>query len=365
MIKVLHLMRSLSAGGIGTFIMNNYRSIDREIMQFDFAITHGGMGEYGAEIEEKGGQIFFISTEGNRSFFDGVKQLVNLYKLCKKNKYDVIHCHYYFANAYFLSIAKWAGIKIRVSHCHNTRTKEVGLFKKIFESFSRKILLKAGTDFLGCSDAATIFLYGQKAFDTGVAKTLYNGIDFSYWNKSNINIRLTKEKYHIKDEKVFLFVGRLEEQKNPIFALEVVRAVYRKMNNFKFLFVGEGSYYERVKDYISSNYMNEYVTLLPANSDIRELQAIADIMIAPSLWEGLGIAYLEAQKMETMVFASDQVPKEVDMGYCKFLSLSNKAVWESAIIKFLNNDKKTLELVKPERFDISHTVKELLNVYTK
>lgn len=364
MIRVLHLMRSLNAGGIGTYIMNNYRSINRDKIQFDFAITHGGMGEYGAEIEEKGGHIYFISTEGNRNFLDGAKQLVNLYKLCKKNNYNAIHCHYYFANAYFLSVAKWAGIKKRISHCHNTRTKEIGVLKQIFEFISRKILLKVGTDFLGCSDAATVFLYGEKALNNGIAKTLYNGIDYSYWDKLNIDIKSTKEKYHINNEKVLLFVGRLEEQKNPIFALEVVWLIQKKMGNIKLFVVGEGSYHERVKKYVDANDMNEYVTLLPANSNIRELQAISDIMIAPSLWEGLSIAYLEAQKMETMIFASDQVPKEVDMGYCQFLPLNN-TVWVSCIIDYLTTDKITNIFMRPERFDINQTVKELLNVYTK
>lgn len=131
MIRVLHLVRSLDAGGIGTFIMNVYRKIDRTKIQFDFAVTNSGMGQYGKEIEELGGNIYFITQNGNRNILDGMKQVIGFYRLCKRNQYEVVHCHYYFANACFLAAAKCAGVGKRISHCHNTRTEKVSTFKKL------------------------------------------------------------------------------------------------------------------------------------------------------------------------------------------------------------------------------------------
>ena len=363
MIRVLHLMRSLKAGGIGTFILNNYRAMDRSQIQFDFAITLGGMGEYGKEIEERGGHIYFISTDGNRSLFDGIKQVYRFYKLCKKNNYNVVHCHYYFANAFFLLAAKLAGIKVRVSHCHNTRTKSVGITRRIFEFFSRKLLLKVGTVFLGCADESTKFLYGEDAFNKGIAKTLYNGIDYEYWDLKKLDVDEVKAKYSVKSEKVLLFVGRMEDQKNPIYALQVVDKLHKSLPNMLFFMVGEGSLLDRARKFVYDNDMVEYVRFLPAQSDIRELQAISDVMIAPSIWEGLSIAYIEAQKMKTMVFSSDQVPFEVDMGYCVHNSLKNQDIWCKGIIDYLSEERKDVPLENPERFDIKETSRKLLSIY--
>lgn len=362
--KVLHVMRSLDAGGIGTFILNIYRKVDRDKLQFDFAITHEGMGQYGQEILDKGGKIYFISKKGNRSIFDGISQLINLYKLCKKNNYDVIHTHYYFANAYFLLIGKLCGIKKRVSHCHNTRTKKVGYIRRLFEMVSRSLLLKIGTDFLGCSAKATEFLYGKKAFETGQAKVLYNGIDYSYWDLKILNSNEIYNKYNLTSKNNIIFVGRYEEQKNPLFALKILKEVHENVKDMSCNFIGYGSIEGDIKEYIKENNMQSYVNLLPPNSDIRALQAVSKVMIAPSLWEGLSIAYIEAQKMETIVVASDQVPDEVNMGYCVFLPLNDEQMWIDTICKQLLLQQKTCEYnEKYTMFNVNNIVEKLLTIY--
>ena len=357
-------MRSLNAGGIGTFIMNAYRKIDTKKIQFDFAITHDGMGQYGQEILDKGGNIFFISKKGNRSLLDGVLQLKNLYKLCKDNQYDVIHTHYYFANAYFLLVAKLAGIKKRVSHCHNTRTKEVGFLKKIFEFISQSILLKIGTDFLGCSKEATLFLYGKRAFEKGKAKVLYNGIDYSYWNTQHFDSDATIKELNLPSKHNVIFVGRFEEQKNPLFALRVINGAHQYDDDLFCNFIGYGSLSDEIKSYISENDMQSYVRLLPPDVDICAYQAVSKVMVAPSLWEGLSIAFIEAQKMKTYVITSDQVSNEIDMGYCSFVPLNDEKAWVDTICKLiLDKSQKHDYNEKYELFNVENTVKNLIHVY--
>lgn len=361
--RVLHIMRSLDAGGIGAFIMNVYRTVDREKIQFDFAITTGGMGIFGEEILRMGGRIFFISERGNRSKLDGFGQMARLYKVCRKNKYDVVHCHYYFGNAYFLACAKLAGVPKLVSHCHNTRTQPVNFLTKCFEAVSRQILLRVGTDFLGCADAATQFLYGRKAFLSGKARTLYNGIDYDVWNVENYNIPELKRAYGLKDEKVVVFVGRMEKQKNPLYALGVMKEVHTQYPNVRAFFVGTGSYDEAVDGFIRENDMSAYVKRMPQDADIRELQAISDVMIAPSLWEGLSIAFIEAQKMNTIVVTSTLVPDEIDMGLCSFLSLDNPVEWTRCLIGIFENAAKMPITRHYADFNVKNTVRNLLDIY--
>lgn len=367
MIRVLHLMRSLNAGGIGTFIMNVYRKVDRSKIQFDFAITNSGMGQYGEEIEKLGGRIFFISQNGNRNILDGIKQVTEFYRLCKKNKYTVVHCHYYFANAAFLAAAKYAGVEKRVSHCHNTRTEKVSAVKEIIESIARKFLFHYGTDFLGCSKNAAEFLYGKNAVACGKAKVLYNGIDYEVWDSSRYDKEKLKKKYSVKNSQyVLLFVGRFEKQKNPLFSLEVFRHVREKCENVKYIMVGYGALEEDIKKYIKNYGLSDCIELKPADSDIQELQVIADGMIAPSLWEGLGIAYIEAQKMHTHVFASDNVPIEVNMGYCSFNSLASSEMWAKEIVHyFISEHRDSYIPVQYEIFNVMNTMKQLLKVYEK
>lgn len=361
--RVLHVMRSLEAGGIGAFIMNVYRTIDRSQIQFDFAITSDGMGVFGPEIEQMGGRIFFIYNEGNRNIIDGIRQIFNLYMVCKKNRYDAVHCHYYYGNAYFLLCAKLAGVRKLVSHCHTAKTLHTNFFKQAFEFVSRRILLKVGTDFLGCADAATVFLYGEKAFKSGKAKTLYNGIDYNIWNIDNFDIEKLRLAYGLKSEKVAIFVGRMEEVKNPIYALRVIKEVYGHEPDIRMFFVGTGSLDSEVDRFIRDNKMSGYVTRMPQDANIRELQALADVMIAPSLREGLSIAFIEAQKMNTYIVTSDAVSDEVDMGLCSFLNLEKLEDWVECVLwHFCGKDKRSISK-HYEDFDVNTTVSNLLDIY--
>lgn len=367
MIRVLHIMRSLDAGGIGTFIMNVYREIDRSNIQFDFAITQDGMGEYGEEILKLGGNIYFISKFGNRNILDGVVQVINLFKLCKVNNYDIVHSHYYFANAYFLMVAKFLGVKKRVSHCHNTRTKKIGLLRKIFEIVSRKLLFTFGTDFIGCSEAAAKFLYGANSVNSGKAIVLYNGIDYTKWNLSLYSKSAVAKKYNLVNMIPIIFVGRFEEQKNPIFALETFKIIHDKLANTRLIVVGYGSYLKKIQEKIIDLHISNDVIMLKPEANIVELQALAQVMLAPSLWEGLSIAFIEAQKMETLVFTSDYVSKEVDMGYCKFLPLNDKNIWANKICDYLKSSDRDMmphyKLDKWKQFNVEYTTKKLLTIY--
>jgi len=366
-LKVLHIMRSLDVGGIGMFAMNIWRQFDSNRVEFDFAIAYDSYGDFGQEILGKSGKIYFLSKKGNRGIVDAIKQIVELNKLLKREKYDVVHCHYYFANAIFLLIAKINHVKKRISHCHNTRTKKVLWIKKIFEDILRKLLLLVGTDFLGCSTEATKFLYGDKAFESGVAKVLFNGIDYKLWDKRRFDGDFLRKKYNVDTKcKILTFVGRFEEQKNPLYALKVVRKLYEVESKINLLMVGYGSYQAKIEKFIVDNNMSNYVRLLPQNTNIIEIQAISDVMVAPSYWEGLSIAFIEAQKMQTMVFTSTKVPDEIDMGYCEFLDLENIEAWVERIHNYLiQKDNERHYNDRLLLFNADKMAREVYSIYTK
>ena len=362
--RVLHIMRNLEAGGIATFLLNVYRQIDRDKIQFDFAVTASGMGIYGSVIEQMGGRIFFISENGTKNLWDCLTQMYRLYKVCKENQYDVVHSQCYFSNAYFLLCAKLAGVRKLVSHSHNNFTQSPSFLKKCFETVSRPLLLRVGTALLGCSDAATRYLYGDKAFRSGKARTLYNGIDYDVWNPENFDISALRSAYGLTNEKVAVFIGRMEKQKNPIYALRIMKEVHAQNPATKLFFVGIGSLDEDVDKYIRENGMSDYVKRMPQNANVKELQAMADVMIAPSLWEGLSIAFIEAQKMSTPVVTSTLVSDEIDMGLCSFLDLDKFEDWPKRVIDIITSDEHPTITKHYDDFNVKTTVKNLLAVYS-
>ena len=64
-IRVLHVLGGLSLGGAESRIMDLYRCMDREKVQFDFLVHQKAAGEripefYDGEVEELGGKVYFL-----------------------------------------------------------------------------------------------------------------------------------------------------------------------------------------------------------------------------------------------------------------------------------------------------------------
>ena len=60
MVRVLHIGRSMNRGGIETFIMNVYRTIDRSKIQFDFLLNMGN-GDYVINITDDSNLEYVMS----------------------------------------------------------------------------------------------------------------------------------------------------------------------------------------------------------------------------------------------------------------------------------------------------------------
>ena len=104
---------------------------------------------------------------------------------------------------------------------------------------------------------------------------------------------------------------------------------------------------------------------MPSNSDIKEVLEKASLFIFPSVTEGFGIALLEAQVMGVHCLISDSVPREVDCGLCKFLSLLEKReVWATEAVKIIRgNHSMKLDQDKLNSLDIKHYIDKIKLIY--
>lgn len=133
------------------------------------------------------------------------------------------------------------------------------------------------------------------------------GIDFellkSHYNQNDIE-RLREEFGYNIDNKLILFVGRMEKQKNPFLALEIFKNVINKNPNYRMIMIGDGSLKEEVKKYIDIN-LNGYVRYLEKvkNSDMWRYYLISDNFINLNSDEIFGMAILEAMYYKCKVIA--------------------------------------------------------------
>ena len=107
-IRVLHVLASMNRAGTETLLMTIYRNIDRNLIQFDFAVSTSEDSAYDKEILQMGGRIYHYPKYTGKNHFKYIKWWKDF--LREPPEYRVIHGPIGSTAAIYLSI-KWEDIR--------------------------------------------------------------------------------------------------------------------------------------------------------------------------------------------------------------------------------------------------------------
>lgn len=234
--------------------------------------------------------------------------------LLRSLRIDVIHAHSpFFLGAKAKKLHKKRNIPFIMSF-HSQYKKDI--YRSTGSKLLTKIVLaKLMSVFNGADEtwtmhnksAATLKEYGYK----GKIALMPNATDYVYPENAEEIINKTRENYGIKDEYVFLFVGRLVLQKNILFIIDVLAALRDKGLKFKMFFVGDGNDRAALEKKIKDLNLESQVSLIGNVADkeiIKGFYLTADLVLFPSKYDVSSIIQLEAAAMKTpCAFVKDSV----------------------------------------------------------
>ena len=361
-IRILQIVGGMNMGGIENFLMNIYRNIDREKIQFDFFIHNDVDAIFEDEIRNLGGKVFkipHITKSGHMNYIKNVRELFKNHK-----EYKVIHCHRDELNGLVLKIAKGEGIKVRVSHSHNAYPKYNSLIGKLYKNYYLSKINRYATDKYACSKIAGEWMYGKKSN----FEVINNGIEVKKY-LYNQDVRKNKRQELKLNEKdiVIGHIGRFVLQKNHMFLLEIFRKLVDRNKEYKLLLIGNGELEKEIINKIEELRLKESVKVLGVRKDINEILQIMDIFLLPSFHEGLPVTLVEAQGAGLKCFISDTVTKEIDLecGLTEFISLEKTSEeWAEIIDKNREYIRKdTIDSLRFHGYDMTENAKNLENRY--
>lgn len=135
-----------------------------------------------------------------------------------------------------------------------------------------------------------------KKFKVDNVKLLPVGLDEDLLNKNCLLMdkNILREKYNLSSkDKIILFIGRLDEEKNPLEAINIIKSLNK---NFKLILVGKGKLKEQLISKINDLKLQDrviYIESIP-NKDIWELYHLSDYFINLNRNEIFGMAILES-----------------------------------------------------------------------
>ncbi len=326
--------------------------------QFEISVinTASDDGHYKQKIESLGGKTYNIYSRGIGLFrsFGQSKKLKEI--LIKKGPFDIVHSHYFSNNGFYLKVAHVAKVPTRISHCHQSN-QNIKITKKISLLISRKLVSKYATHRLGCSNEAGNFLYGKHPY-----QILYYGIDYDKFQKKTIDKHQVFKKLGLRaDKKYVIFIGRFAEQKNPMFLLDFYKKIADQNAFVDLIMVGYGPLKKKIVNNIVRLGLNERVHIINPDVNVAEIYRIAECLVLPSLWEGLGIVLIEAQAMGIKCFVSDHITQEANLGLCTYLSLECNN-WFKNIHEYINQHHSD-QPIQPEGFSLKKMLREIRKIY--
>lgn len=318
--------------GITNVILNYYRAMDKTDLQIDFVIPNQISKELLKEIKSYGSRVFVIENRNKNP----ISYMLKLSKIIKMNQYDIVHAH---GNSHTLAIemytAKKCGVPIRIPHSHNTTCKYKFVHNMLTPMFNSSY-----THGFACGKEAGEWLFGEKPF-----QVILNGIHIEKY-LFNPDIRTEyREALNLVGKKVIGHVGALSQRKNQNFLIEIFKELYKMDLDFRLILIGDGNIREELEKKVKGYGFDHAVHFLGKRRDVPELMQAMDMIIMPSLHEGLPLTLVEAQTAGLPCYVSDTITTEVNLtGLVKFISLEEPPlIWARKIYNdYLSIDRSAM-----------------------
>lgn len=370
---VLQVIGPMVVGGRESFLMNTYRNIDRNIIQFDFLNIYANhtTNHYDHEIRFLGGDISQLDITKNLdkkyiglipySYRRTYSLFNKLRKYIRKNDYKVIHIQSANLMTFAMVLAaKFAGAEKIIIHAHSS---EHIFENRLVDKIKQFIMINCATKRYACSHDAGIAAFG-KGVDFEV---LHNGIpcnEYIYNEKNRIMIR---EELNLTGKLVLGHISRFDLVKNHVFLIQVFARIIAETPDSVLLLVGDGEERSTIEEEILRLGLKEHVILTGMRSDTNRLLCAMDMLLLPSFHEGLPLVLIEAQATGLTCIASTGVPKESNLsGLVHFLPLEDgPASWAKYILDLNLSHERTqynTKIVNAE-YDASSTAKKLEDYY--
>ena len=385
-IRVLHVLGRLNMGGAETRIMDLYRHMDREKVQFDFLVHYkrtqsdqkNGVGtdseallrtrpqeDYDAEALSLGAHIYVLPR------FTGTN-LPEYRRACHAffaahHEWAVIEGHMTSMASVYLPIAKEeaekaaaqanaakgpsdsaeaaAGgggegtrvvIPVTIAHARSAGTDPGirGLATRIF----RRSLPEKCDIMMSCSGPASVSVFGKRAAESGRVMVVPNALDLDVFRYDSGKREQVRAEYGISEDTLVIgHVGRFDPVKNQAFLARVCAEMKkRSRQKVLFFFAGKGDLQESVREAFEKEDAGKNVIF--AGQLAREKTAAAyqafDVFVLPSLYEGLPGTVIEAQSAGLPCVIADTITEEVAVtDLVRRLALDDPAAWAQAILE--------------------------------
>lgn len=286
-IKICYVIGTLEVGGTEKQLLQLIRRMDREKFMPVVIAFRGGV------LKEEFERTVKVIVVGKRWKID-LFFLIRLISIIRKEKPDILQTFMFTSNTWGRIAGILSGVPVLIS-CE----RSTDLWKKNYHFLIDRIL-GFFTDKIVCNSYSVKNHY-EKMLGQISRKLIVirNGMDFEEFFVGNVM------KPQKKKGKIVLTASRLSYEKGIQFFVEAAKIILEEKKDVRFLIAGEGPLRKTLEEFVKKCCIQDNVTFTGYIKDIQNLIAQSDIVVLPSLWEGLPNIVIEAMAMKKPVVATD------------------------------------------------------------
>ncbi len=235
--------------------------------------------------------------------FSDLLALLRLVRFMRHTRFDVVHTHSSKAGFLGRLAARLTGVP-RIIHTPHTFPFQMKSSRPIrFAYFHLERFAARFTDRILCVCPSQRVI-AQRLINPARVVVIENGIgapptpNVAERNRQQLELGISPGCL------VVGMVGRFTLQKGHVHFIAATRQVAARLPDVRFILVGSGELKQRIERNIAAAGLQDRFILLGAREDVPDLVPLFDVVVLPSLWEGLPYALLEAMSAGKPVIAS-------------------------------------------------------------
>jgi L-malate glycosyltransferase len=381
-LHVVHLIEALGSGGAERLLYTNLKHFDRQRIQSTVVTVYSNANHWLEPIRELDVPVFSLDCATPRDLPRGISKFS---RWLRQHRPDVIHSHLWAANVIARVAGRLTGIPV-ISSVHNP-DHEPETWDDGANVSRRKRLLAREIDrwtcwfgrprLLAVSDYVRHSAHKSLHYPLSEIDLLYNPIDtdlaLNPAQKSRSEI--LNECGLPQDSVLLVNVARVTPQKGVLYAVRAMPRILENHPNAHLVSVGATTDQVWANHLISearSLGVADHFHLLGARQNVADFLRACDLFIFPSLYEGLGIALIEAMAMGCLCVATNAgpIPEFLEPGQDGLLVPPKDAeALAAAVNKLLSNPKGSEEISRNatrkamERFQPQAAADRLTEIY--